>query len=143
MTNDVFGNLTEWGKVLGTLERIRTERLLDEHQPGLARLVRYPDNWRLREAALGAALEVSQANDLLVADVLHAVVDPSLGFETRVLAARALGHLLPLRPPQVSTGLDPERIQTTLQDLLDRTYEPVLRRALTETLDAARTRRTH
>jgi hypothetical protein len=139
----VFGNLTEWGTVLGTLERIRAERLLDEHQPGLARLVRYPDNWRLREAALAAALEVTQANDLLVADVLHALVDPALALETRVLAARALGHLLPRRPPQAGAGLDPERIQVTLQDLLARTGEPVLRRALTEVTEPGRPRRTH
>ena len=54
MTQDVFGNLKDWGAVLDKLEDLSRAGALGEHQGALIRILRYNDNWRLREAALDA-----------------------------------------------------------------------------------------
>ena len=90
MRRDDFGNLRDWGSVMDRLERLRDEAVLDEHQAGLARILRYRGNWRLREAALEAIQYVKEPSDELLARVLDIVADQGLYREVRVLAARAL-----------------------------------------------------
>ncbi|MBN1944483.1 MAG: hypothetical protein JW797_02350 [Bradymonadales bacterium] len=130
MVTDVFGDLQEWGRVMELLDRLAEQRLVDEHQPGLARLVRYRDNWRLREKALQCAMLVSQASDLLIAEVLNLLVDPEAELSLRVLCAQALGHLVPLRMPQAGSHFDIDKVTRTMADMLAHPEPPVLHDAV-------------
>lgn len=136
MSTDVFGNLREWGEVLTRLAALTDSGLLDEHQAGLARILRYRGNWQLTERALAAALQVRQANDLLVAEVLHTLVSPDVHVDARLLAAKAMAHLLPRRPRQEASAFDGERAKQTMRDLLRSPTSPVLQAAIREALDA-------
>jgi len=139
MASDIFGNLTEWGRVMDQLEHVRANRLLDEHQAGLARIVRYNDNWRLTEYVLRWATEIGQANDLLVAEVGNVLADPEAHWSMRVLAARAMGHLLARRPPQSSpVGFDARRAEQMMESLAAECRIPVLQAAVADALEAVR-----
>ena len=136
MAGDVFGNLTEWGRVVDQLEMLKSEGLLDEHQAGLARILRYPDNWRLTELVLTCATEIRQTNDLLIAEVTRIFSDQNAYLEVRVLATRALGHLLTHRPPQSGcTGYAPERVVETMRQIANATATPRLKSAILESLE--------
>lgn len=139
MPRDIFDDLTDWGRVLAELASLRDKGLLDDHQAGLARLVRYRDNWRLREEALKCAAQVRQANDLFIADSLNVLVDQDLALSTRILAARALGHLLPRRPPQGPSKLDPATVIKTMSDLVARRCSPALDEEVRAAIKAAKT----
>ncbi len=137
MKKDLFGNLRDWSEVLETLERLRRERLLDEHQGELSRLLRYQGNWRLRQQALYCALEITQANDVLIAEVLHVLVEPDSGLEMRQLAARVVGRLLIRRQKQKSSFFDPTKVRQTLEDMLNQPEAPVLHEAIRDALREA------
>ncbi|PKN29943.1 MAG: hypothetical protein CVU64_05800 [Deltaproteobacteria bacterium HGW-Deltaproteobacteria-21] len=94
MNSDTFGNLMEWGKVLQNLEELKQSGRLNEHQPGLVRILRYRHNWRLREAVLGCLDEVSGPCEELVKEVLHIAMDEGTYLEARILAIQALSCLL-------------------------------------------------
>lgn len=136
MHKDGFGNLEEWGRVLTQLEQLRQDRRLDEHQDGLVRLLRYPDNWRLREAALEFARDVRQPTEPLVTAVLQILTNEDLYYEVRVLAAEALAALL----PAAWTGRDgrnrelEQRALEHMHALLDATHPPVLHQAVQRVL---------
>lgn len=136
MQKDDFGNLEEWGRVLTQLEQVRQDRRLDEHQHGLVRLLRYPDNWRLREAALEFARDVRQPTEPLVTAVLQILTNEDLYYEVRVLAAEALAALL----PAARTGRDgrnrelEQRALEQMHALLDATHPPVLHQAVQRVL---------
>ncbi len=139
MASDIFGDLTEWGRVIEQLEHLRAEHLLDEHQAGLARIVRYRGNGRLVEHVLRWSTDIEQANDLLTAEVGNVLADPDADWTFRVLAARAMGHLLSHRPRQTSpSGFDAERAVSMMESLVGRTTVPVLQAALTDALESVR-----
>jgi len=94
MSGDVFGNLREWGHVPEQLERLTKAGALDDHQEGLIRLLRYRDNWRLREMALEAVPHLRSPDDRMISEVLGVVLDNGLYCEVRMLAARSLSALL-------------------------------------------------
>jgi len=91
MAGGVFGNLEEWGGVLDRLEELTGTGQLEQHQDDLVRLLRYPDNWRLREAGLEAAATVGAPTTALVRQLLRLTMDRQLYHQARVLAAEALG----------------------------------------------------
>lgn len=91
MAGGVFGNLEEWGGVLDRLEELTGTGQLEQHQGDLVRLLRYPDNWRLREAGLEAAATVGAPTTALVRQLLRLTMDRQLYHQARVLAAEALG----------------------------------------------------
>jgi hypothetical protein len=134
MPPDIFGDLRYWGRVLERLEELRASRLLDEHQLGLARILRYRRNWQLMERALSCALEIRQASDILIAEVLNVLVSPEVYLEARVSAAEALGHLIPRRPPQESTLFDEKRALQTMDDLVQLPGLPRLQQAVSRAL---------
>lgn len=139
MTTDIFGNLAEWGHVLDQLKKLREEKLLDEHQSGLARMLRYRTNPRLMEQVLICALDISQASDALIADVLDVVVSTEVVLPFRTQAARALGHLLTHRPPQTSVAsLDIKQVVETMESLATVPGPPVLIAALEGALGEVR-----
>jgi len=139
MAADIFGNLTEWGRVIDQLEQLKSDGLLDEHQAGLARILRYPDNWRLTEAGLAYALEIRQANDLLIAEATRIFSDQNAYLEVRLLATQALGHLLIHRPPQSGrSGYDPGRVIETMEQIANAPGAPRLKTAILESLELIR-----
>lgn len=130
MQEDDFGNLEEWGRVLTQLEQLRRDQLLDEHQDGLVRLLRCPDNWRLREAALEFVRNIKQPTEALVSAVLQILTDEELYYEVRVLAAEALVTLLPAAR---NRALE-QRAVEQMHALLDATHPPVLHQAVQRVL---------
>lgn len=140
MGSDIFGDLQDWGRVLETIERLRLQHELAAHQPGLARILRYRRNWQLTESVLRAAVEFDRRDDLLTAEVLHVLVDGESHLETRVLAARAVGALLRLPPPQGST-FDERRAVETVEDVARQPGPPVLTQAAAAALETLRARR--
>ncbi len=138
MMNDRFGNLLEWGQVRADIDDLRGRGALDEHQPGLARILRFTGNWRLVEYVLQVLPDIRQSADILIAEVTNILVRDDLGLELRVLAARALGHLLAIRPPQPASTFDPARVLRTMTDLAARPAPPLLTNALRAALAAAR-----
>jgi hypothetical protein len=94
MPTDVFGDLQEWGCVLNRLDDLRKAGVLDDHQSGLARLIRYQHNWRVQQEALLAAACVSRPVEPLIHATAKVLDDREAILENRILAARALGSLL-------------------------------------------------
>ena len=94
MNGDVFGDLRVWGRVLDQIAELRKSNKLDEHQEGLTRILRYPDNWRLREETLEAVKDVEAPTGELLARVLAIMMDENLYWQVRVLAAEALSRLV-------------------------------------------------
>lgn len=94
MKGDVFGNLRDWSRVLDQVAEFREAGTLDEHQQGLTRLLRYRDNWRLRETALKAAKCLKSPSEELLSQVLAVMMDEDVYWQARVLAADTLSHLI-------------------------------------------------
>jgi len=139
MTTDVFGNLADWGPVLDRLEKLREEKLLDEHQYGMARMLRYRTNPRLIEQTLICALDIRQASDVLIAEVLDVVVSTGVNLSFRTQAASVLGHLLTHRPPQTSAeSLNIKQVVETMEGLATVSGQPVLVAALEGALGKVR-----
>ncbi|MCK9460116.1 MAG: hypothetical protein M0R80_10795 [Proteobacteria bacterium] len=134
---DAFGSLENWGLVLETMEELKKKKMLDDHQPALARLLRYPYNPRLSWAALSAAKEITQASDVLIADVLAILVSREAITPHRVLAAEALGHLVPRRvAPAQPADLDIERVVAAMSDVAKTPGPPVVVEAVEAALEA-------
>jgi hypothetical protein len=134
MPADVFGDLTEWGTTLEKLEKLRSEGELDEHQPGLARILRFRANRRLQQAVLECVPEVNCASDLLIADTLNVLVDQEAPLTVRVTAAEALARLIPKREENPDSTFEMDRVLETIRHVARRSQAPVLRRALDEAL---------
>jgi len=94
MKSDVFGDLMVWGRVLDQIAELRKSKKLDEHQEGLTRILRYRDNWRLREETLEAIKDLEAPTDELLAQVLEIMMDENVYWQARVLAADALSRLV-------------------------------------------------
>lgn len=135
MTGDPFGDLREWGRVIEKLQQMKEEGELDDAQPGLIRLIRYPDNWRIRERALIAARHVAQPNSALLKAIATVLMDANTYADVRILAARALGDLAG-RDRQTGSpdGFGPDEILVVLKGLLATPEAPVLHRAVEEAI---------
>jgi hypothetical protein len=97
MTTDIFGDLREWNRVAEQLERLKDSGELDQHQDGLARLLRYRFNWRIREKAVQTLSALSDPDDRILLLVLEIVADENTEFELRTLAADSLCGLISMR----------------------------------------------
>ena len=136
---DVFGDLSEWGVALHKLEELKKAKALDEHQHGMARVLRYRENPRLTWAVLGAAKEVSRATDALIAEVLAILVSRNSIIPHRVLAAEALGHLIPRRiAGSQGVKLDVEFVIQTMASILKSPEPPVVALAVDHALQQIR-----
>lgn len=129
MSNDVFGDLQEWGDVLEMLAEIRAANDLDQHQTGLSRLIRCKDNWRLREEALIAAADVQTPRSPLVAATLKLLADDEEALENRILAARALGSMLSSSQPHLNEDMVQDAL-ARMKGLMSNGGPPVLHAAL-------------
>jgi hypothetical protein len=94
MKTDIFGNLMEWGEVLKKLMQLRDTKTLNDHQPGLARILRYRHNWRLRETVLKLIREVENPAEELFRETLHLALDEKAYPEVRVMAVQTVADLM-------------------------------------------------
>jgi hypothetical protein len=131
MRQDVFGNLEDWGHVLERLAEFTRNGEIEGHQDSLIVLLRYPDNWRLREAALESVPAIRRPTAPLVREICGIVLNDGLYFQVRVLAAEALSAVLDRlaeRSPDAATGLRRE-IREQMHTLLNSQDVPVLHQA--------------
>ncbi len=138
MNRDIFGNLREWGQIPEQIAELAATARLDEHQAGLVRILRYRDNWRLREMVLKSMKDLSAPSDELICEVLGLLADEGLYYQTRILAAQALADLLTRR--NVACADDRcavlRRVTETMRTLLDSLGPPMLHDATRECLTA-------
>jgi hypothetical protein len=131
MSQDPFGNLEDWGRVLVTLKELTDQGRLDEAQEGIIRLVRYCDNWRLRESALVAAHQIMEPTPALLTAVAQVLEDQATYVDARILAARALGDLAGRKSRGGATpATSAKALRAVLQRQLDSPEAPVLTRAI-------------
>ena len=129
MQSDIFGNLMEWGDVLEKLERLGDSDSLDEHQAGLVRILRYPRNWRLREAALGAIRKVKQPTEELLKETLNIVLNEEVYIEARTMAVDALADLM-IKDRRIRSKNEittRSRVLQNMESLMGNTHSPLLR----------------
>ena len=126
MSYDVFGDLQEWGRVLDQVQRMRQDEVLDNHQRGLARLARYPFNWRLRQAALRATAELKRPTDEILQIAVQIMADDNSDLETRILAGNAVNEVLGNGGGASISDSAHSRAAKSIQDLLDTPQPPVL-----------------
>jgi hypothetical protein len=93
MNHAVFGNLKDWGEVLEKLKTLLEAKELDAYQDELIRLLRFDQNWRLREAAIESLPLVSHPSLELAREVLSIVKRKDLYYDVRILAADCLDVL--------------------------------------------------
>lgn len=91
---DPFGNLTDWGLVLDTLENLATSGELSQCQPGLIRILRYKGNWRLREEVLKHAGKVQNPSKELLHQLIAILDDDNIYYDARIISGNALIQLL-------------------------------------------------
>ncbi len=118
MNYDMFGDLQDWGRVLEQIGKMSEDGKLDDHQPGLARVARYPFNWQLRQAALRAIAGLKRPTDEVLHVAAQILLDDNGDVETRILAGNALSGAL-------SDSARSEAART-IQALLERPGPPVL-----------------
>ncbi|MFP4349685.1 MAG: hypothetical protein ACLFQY_15445, partial [Desulfococcaceae bacterium] len=129
MTQDPFGNLTDWGPALNTLEIMADRGRLEECQPGLIRILRYKGNWRLREEVLKRTGEIQKPIRELVFQVLAIIADDNLYYDVRILAADALSKLIHKIRNGDSDKIYPE-MQAVIQKIRRTPQPPFFSRAL-------------
>jgi hypothetical protein len=141
MQPDIFGNLSQASEVLAKLEEITSKDCLDEHQVGLARILRYRQNQSLLHAALECATKIERASDILIAEVHNVLVAHNLPIPIRSLAACALGHLICRRPAKEASDFDLDMVAESMAHVLYQSKSPALKKALFEAIGLARNRK--
>ncbi len=96
MKDYIFGNLTDWGSTLEKLQDLMERGELDNHQDELIRLLRFDDNWRLREAAVDATSSLTIPQIDTVRQIAKLIQRDDLYYNIRIMAAEALLNLIPL-----------------------------------------------
>ncbi|ACN13703.1 hypothetical protein HRM2_05890 [Desulforapulum autotrophicum HRM2] len=94
MTSNGFGNLNDWGVVLEKLDLLTQGGALDQWQEQLIRLLRFDQNWRLREAAIESLAFVKNPDLDLAREILLLIKRNDLYYDVRILAADAIEQLI-------------------------------------------------
>lgn len=126
MSYDMFGDLREWGRVLDQVQQLREDGALDNHQAALARLARYPYNWRLRQAGLRAIAGLERPADEVLRIAVRIMIDDRIDLDTRILAGAAVNAILGKAGATISDGARYEAARS-VQDLFSKPHPPVLR----------------
>lgn len=134
MKSDPFGNLRDWGPVLELICQLADEGNLSECQHGLTRILRYRDNWRLREETLKRIGKIENPDNALVHQVLNIIADENLYYELRILACETMEEILQNAFDKLDTTLETE-ILKTVENLLSTQHPPIFEPALKK-LDA-------
>ncbi len=127
-------DLMDWGRVLEELKELKERGLLDEHQDGIRRILRYKQNWRLRECALDCARNINLPEKRLMVEVCSVMCDKESYTELRILAAQVLGDLLYRSAADQVPRVECIAIQKKIRQLLAAPLNPLLEQALRETI---------
>jgi len=132
MPEDVFGNLEEWGRVLERLAELERSGLIEKHQDDLVRLLRYPDNWRLREAALESVTAIRGPTESLIREACNIMMDDDLYYQVRILAAEALVAAMDRLAEGRQAGAPrlKDEVREQMHALLDSPQAPVFHQAI-------------
>ncbi|MDI7259004.1 MAG: hypothetical protein QME90_03675 [Thermodesulfobacteriota bacterium] len=143
MNSDIFGNLMEWDKVLEVLDSLKESTKLDEHQTGLARILRYGQNWRLLERVLEDAKEISQPSNEFLLEVSRIMTDRNIYLNARMLALETLECLVPRIPQdrKHDHNLNPTLIVRKMVDMLKSPEPPIFHEAVTKSLNSIKAKR--
>lgn len=94
MKDYIFGNLNDWGIVLEKLEKLSRTNELDHYQDELIRLLRFDQNWRLREAAIESLPFIKNPSLTLTREVITLIKRKDLYYDGRILATDGLEKLV-------------------------------------------------
>jgi len=136
LNSDIFGNLREWGQVLELLESLKKSEKLDEHQSGLARILKYGQNWRLLEAVLEYGKEIIQPTDEFLQEVYNIMINRNIYLDARILAVHTLESLLPRRPkdPNKDQNFCETIVVPKMLDILNSPGPPIFHEAVKKSL---------
>jgi len=135
MKPDVFGDLRDWGRVLALQRLFEEKGTLDEVQEGLIRLLKYRENWQVRERAVLLARQVKSPSDELLLAVLDMMNDRTTYLDARILAAQTLAQLAPRALARSDNGEQMrELILSRLSTLLGVVEPPVLSESIHKAL---------
>lgn len=138
LNSDIFGNLREWDKVLEVLDSLKESIKLDEHQTGLARILRYGQNWKLLERVLEDAKEISQPSNEFLLEVSRIMTDRNVHLNARILALETLECLVPRIPQdrKQDHNLNPTLIVCKMVDMFKSPEPPIFHEAVTKSLNS-------
>ncbi len=130
MPPDAFGDLSHGSTVLAKLDELISHDCLDEHQVGLARILRFRQNQGLLHRTLECATKIEKSSDILIAETLNVLVAQDLPVAIRALAAGALGHLICRRPAKTDSDFDLDKVIESMAHVLSKSKSIVLKKAL-------------
>ncbi len=130
-----WNSLREWDRVLGWLEYSIRQHSLDSRERDLIWLLRFNDNWRLREAALKAVRHLKEPSAGLMSEVVRIIEDTSLYSGVRVLGAEALAHLLDCNRKMRRPPAQKKAITRRLRALMAEPQPPIVTDAVRSALD--------
>ncbi len=124
---DTFGNLDDWGEILKTLGNLKKKKKLDEHQSGLARILKYGQNWRLLETVLDYAKEVAEPSEEFLRAMCNVMTNRNIYVDARILAVDALESLAPriLKNHGCDNGIKQPFIIGKMKEIMNSTAEPL------------------
>ena len=136
MDSDIFGNLMDWGLVLDKPDDLKKSEKLHKHQANLIRILRYRNNWRLRETVLKYIAYLNEPSDEIVTQVLNIMMDESVYLAARILAAAALAKLIRKRKDarENDQAIDKAVFIEKMETLLDSPQPPFLNEAIRKSL---------
>ncbi len=136
MNSDVFGDLEKWEKVLKTLDALKESKKLDEHQAGLARILRAGDNWRLIEKVLECGKELRRPEDEFLLEILNIIADRTIYLDARILALDTLVCLFPRMDQKESQQVGQAFFVQKIRAIMHLPASPLLREALAKSFQA-------
>ena len=138
METDIFGSLKEWDKGLEILDNLKKSKKFDEHQVGLARILKYGQNWRLLESVLEEGKEIMQPGDEFLLGLFDVITDRGIYLDARILAVRTLEHVFPRMPKDHSKNhkLSQASVVRKMRGILNSPEPPILHEAIIKSLEA-------
>ena len=142
MNSDIFGNLREWRRVIELLDSLKKCKKLDKHQVGLARILRYGQNWRLLETVLEYGKEIIQPTDEFLQEVYHIMINRNFYLDVRIFAVQTLESLLPLRTKNriKDQNFCETIVVRKMMDILNSQEPPIFHEVIAKSLEAIRKR---
>jgi BMFP domain-containing protein YqiC len=103
----------------------------------LTRILRYRDNWRLREEALNRIGKINKPDNTLVLQVLDIIIDENLYYEVRILACETMMEFLKNGANTFETEVKKE-IRRSVENQFSSQHPPIFEQALKQLNSVAR-----
>lgn len=129
---DVFGNLREWEKIADQIAELLKTGKIDTHQAGLVRILRYKDNWKIREIVLKAIKDLKMPSSKLLSELLCIMENDREYYMMRMLASEAIESLFTndgIQFPE-DRRVAASQITGRVKPLANSSWPPVLRDSL-------------